>query len=215
MCPVARPQGLQPVAGWMVPRGCSNAVPHSSPETRSPACSTASGSMSASKGRQGMGVDVDMIPPRLSKRQRRGRFLPTPNAGPPENRASRAPPCATTASRQRRSGDVLSRIREKNRRNTNERTDSPMLEERSTVIPLAPRLEWYAACDILRSSMSFDRSKSPTEATMSPKKRRKIYGVRREARRTRGWTRWFQEGMFDADSAGSIRLRSVLFGQKT
>ncbi len=50
---------------------------------------------------------------------------------------------------------------------------------------------------------------------MSPKKRRKIYGVRRESRRTRGWTRWFQEGMFDADSAGSIRLRTVLFGQKS
>ncbi|APW62020.1 hypothetical protein BSF38_03552 [Paludisphaera borealis] len=49
---------------------------------------------------------------------------------------------------------------------------------------------------------------------MSPKKRRKIYGVRRESRRTRGWTRWFQEGLLEAESAGGIRLRSVLWGQK-
>ena len=39
----------------------------------------------------------------------------------------------------------------------------------------------------------------PTEATMSAKKRRKIYGVRRESRRTRGWTRWFQEGFFETE----------------
>jgi len=54
----------------------------------------------------------------------------------------------------------------------------------------------------------------PTEATMSPKKRRKIYGVRRETRRPRGWTRWFQEGLFESESAGSIRLKTVLFGPK-
>jgi hypothetical protein len=53
----------------------------------------------------------------------------------------------------------------------------------------------------------------PTEPTMSAKKRRKVYGVRRETRRPRGWTRWFNEGLFDFD-AGSIRLRSVLWGQK-
>ena len=54
----------------------------------------------------------------------------------------------------------------------------------------------------------------PTEATMSAKKRRKIYGVRRETRRTRGWTRWFQEGFFESELANSIRLRTVLWGQK-
>jgi hypothetical protein len=54
----------------------------------------------------------------------------------------------------------------------------------------------------------------PTEATMSAKKRRKIYGVRRETRRTRGWTRWFQEGFFETELANSIRLRTVLWGQK-
>jgi hypothetical protein len=53
----------------------------------------------------------------------------------------------------------------------------------------------------------------PTEATMSAKKRRKIYGVRRETRRSRGWTRWFQEGLFETASANSIRLRTVLWGQ--
>lgn len=54
----------------------------------------------------------------------------------------------------------------------------------------------------------------PTEATMSAKKRRKIYGVRRETRRPRGWTRWFQEGFFETEPANSIRLRTVLWGQK-
>ena len=54
----------------------------------------------------------------------------------------------------------------------------------------------------------------PTEATMSAKKRRKIYGVRRETRRPRGWTRWFQEGLFETESANSIRLRTVLWGPK-
>jgi hypothetical protein len=49
---------------------------------------------------------------------------------------------------------------------------------------------------------------------MSAKKRRKIYGVRRETRRPRGWTRWFQEGLFETESANSIRLRTVLWGQK-
>jgi hypothetical protein len=49
---------------------------------------------------------------------------------------------------------------------------------------------------------------------MSAKKRRKVYGVRREVRRTRGWTRWFLEGFFDADAGGGVRLRTVLWGQK-
>jgi hypothetical protein len=47
---------------------------------------------------------------------------------------------------------------------------------------------------------------------MSAKKRRKVYGVRRETRRPRGWTRWFHEGLLEADAGGSVRLRTVLFG---
>ncbi len=47
---------------------------------------------------------------------------------------------------------------------------------------------------------------------MSPKKRRKIYGVRRESRRTRGWTRWFHEGLMEEESTGSVRIRTVLWG---
>ena len=49
---------------------------------------------------------------------------------------------------------------------------------------------------------------------MSAKKRRKVNGMRRETRRPRGWTRWFNEGLFEIDPAGSVRLRSVLWGQK-
>jgi hypothetical protein len=49
---------------------------------------------------------------------------------------------------------------------------------------------------------------------MSAKKRRKVFGVRRETRRPRGWTRWFNEGLFEAEPAGSIRLRTVLWGPK-
>jgi hypothetical protein len=49
---------------------------------------------------------------------------------------------------------------------------------------------------------------------MSTKKRRKLYGVRRETRRPRGWTRWFNEGLLEAVATGSIRLRTVLWGQK-
>ncbi len=48
---------------------------------------------------------------------------------------------------------------------------------------------------------------------MSTKKRRKLYGVRRETRRPRGWTRWFNEGLLEVE-AGSIRLRSVLWAQR-
>lgn len=48
---------------------------------------------------------------------------------------------------------------------------------------------------------------------MSPKKRRKIYGVRRETRRPRGWTRWFMEGLMETESSGSVRVRTVLWGQ--
>jgi hypothetical protein len=54
----------------------------------------------------------------------------------------------------------------------------------------------------------------PSEAIMSAKKRRKVFGVRRETRRPRGWTRWFNEGLFEAEPAGSIRLRTVLWGPK-
>jgi hypothetical protein len=49
---------------------------------------------------------------------------------------------------------------------------------------------------------------------MSAKKRRKIYGVRRETRRPRGWTRWFNEGLLETDMAGGVRLRTVLGAQK-
>jgi hypothetical protein len=49
---------------------------------------------------------------------------------------------------------------------------------------------------------------------MSPKKRRKLYGIRREVRRPRGWTRWFHEGLLEADIAGGVRLRTVLWGRK-
>ena len=49
---------------------------------------------------------------------------------------------------------------------------------------------------------------------MSAKKRRKVNGMRRETRRPRGWTRWFNEGLFEIDVAGSVRLRSLLWGQK-
>jgi hypothetical protein len=55
----------------------------------------------------------------------------------------------------------------------------------------------------------------PSEASMSAKKRRKVFGVRRETRRPRGWTRWFNEGLFEAEAAGgSVRLRTVLWGPK-
>ncbi len=54
----------------------------------------------------------------------------------------------------------------------------------------------------------------PTEWTMNAKKRRKVFGVRRETRRPRGWTRWFHEGLFEAEASGSIRLRTVLWGPK-
>jgi hypothetical protein len=49
---------------------------------------------------------------------------------------------------------------------------------------------------------------------MSAKKRRKVFGVRRETRRPRGWTRWFNEGLFEVEAAGSVRLRTVLWGPK-
>jgi hypothetical protein len=49
---------------------------------------------------------------------------------------------------------------------------------------------------------------------MSAKKRRKVFGVRRETRRPRGWTRWFNEGLLESEPAGSVRLRTVLWGPK-
>jgi hypothetical protein len=49
---------------------------------------------------------------------------------------------------------------------------------------------------------------------MSPKKRRKVYGVRRESRRPRGWTKWFNDGLFEAASTGSVRLRTILWGHQ-
>ena len=55
----------------------------------------------------------------------------------------------------------------------------------------------------------------PSEAIMSAKKRRKVFGVRRETRRPRGWTRWFHEGLFESETVGSVRLCTVLWGQKS
>jgi len=49
---------------------------------------------------------------------------------------------------------------------------------------------------------------------MSAKRRRKVYGVRRETRRPRGWTRWFNEGLLEAEAGGGVRLRTVLWGPK-
>jgi hypothetical protein len=53
------------------------------------------------------------------------------------------------------------------------------------------------------------------EANMSAKQRRKVYGIRRETRRPRGWTRWFNEGMLnaEAENTGSVRLRTTLWGK--
>ena len=49
---------------------------------------------------------------------------------------------------------------------------------------------------------------------MSSKQRRKLYGVRRERRRPRGWTRWFHEGLMDTEgSGGGVRLRTILWGK--
>ena len=47
---------------------------------------------------------------------------------------------------------------------------------------------------------------------MSPKQRRKSRGSRRVSCRPRDWTRWFREGMLEAEPRGSVRLRSTLFG---
>lgn len=50
---------------------------------------------------------------------------------------------------------------------------------------------------------------------MSAKERRKLYGVRRESRRSRSWTRWFREGILDAEVPQSpgIRVRTAVWGQ--
>jgi hypothetical protein len=55
----------------------------------------------------------------------------------------------------------------------------------------------------------------PKEANMSAKQRRKVYGIRRETRRPRGWTRWFHEGMLEAENTGSVRLRTTLWGKNS
>ncbi len=47
---------------------------------------------------------------------------------------------------------------------------------------------------------------------MSAKQRRKIPGVRREARRTRSWTRWYREGLLEAGPGGGVRVRTTLWG---
>ncbi len=50
---------------------------------------------------------------------------------------------------------------------------------------------------------------------MSAKQRRKVYGIRRETRRPRGWTRWFHEGMLEAENTGGVRLRTTLWGKNS
>jgi hypothetical protein len=47
---------------------------------------------------------------------------------------------------------------------------------------------------------------------MSAKARRKLFGVRRESRRPRDWTRWYREGLLEADQTCGIRLKTTLFG---
>ncbi|MGE5754830.1 MAG: hypothetical protein ACM35G_03805, partial [Planctomycetaceae bacterium] len=48
---------------------------------------------------------------------------------------------------------------------------------------------------------------------MNAKQRRKVHGVRREHRRPRGWTRWFREGLLEAEPVmGGVRLRTTLWG---
>jgi hypothetical protein len=51
------------------------------------------------------------------------------------------------------------------------------------------------------------------EVPMSSKQRRKLYGIRRERRRPRGWTRWFHEGLMDSEASGGVRLRTILWGK--
>src|SRR4051812_38387153 len=86
-------------------------------------------------------------------------------------------------------GDSMSRILAKIRGNTGTHAGTPTdrLGPRS-FSPTGGR-EWYGGCDGSPPFLSFGKSDLHSEATMSPKKRRKIYGVRRESRRTRGWTR--------------------------
>jgi hypothetical protein len=50
------------------------------------------------------------------------------------------------------------------------------------------------------------------EYDMSPKQRRKFRGSRRGNRRPRDWTRWFREGVLEAESRGSLRLRTIMTG---
>ena len=65
----------------------------------------------------------------------------------------------------------------------------------------------------LQTSTSF-LSPFPKEARMSTKKRRKINAIRRELRRPRAWTRWFNEGLLEETPSVSARLCAMLWGQK-
>lgn len=47
---------------------------------------------------------------------------------------------------------------------------------------------------------------------MSAKQRRKLYGVRRDSRRPRDWTRWYREGLFESEPSYGVRLRTTLWG---
>ena len=48
---------------------------------------------------------------------------------------------------------------------------------------------------------------------MSSKQRRKMYGIRRERRRPRGWTRWFNEGMIEAEDCRRRAARTSSGGR--
>jgi hypothetical protein len=60
--------------------------------------------------------------------------------------------------------------------------------------------------------LPFPRDLDSEVPHMSARKRRKIQGVRREHRRPRGWTRWFRDGLLEAEPAGGVRLRTTLWG---
>jgi hypothetical protein len=47
---------------------------------------------------------------------------------------------------------------------------------------------------------------------MSAKQRRKVFGVRRESRRPRDWTRWYREGLIELENASSVRVSTAIWG---
>jgi hypothetical protein len=47
---------------------------------------------------------------------------------------------------------------------------------------------------------------------MSTKQRRKAQRSNKHVQRPRGWTRWYHEGLLEAEPGGGIRLRTTLWG---